>query len=91
MDNPVAPFDYVMYTCCLEVYMNKLRQFRNRVQLTQTELAKMMGCIPGAICHYEHGRRNIDIKLAHKIVQALNSKGISIGLDDLFPSVNKIA
>ncbi|MGX8939473.1 helix-turn-helix transcriptional regulator [Symbiopectobacterium sp. Eva_TO] len=74
----------------MEVHVNQLRQFRKRVRLTQSELARIMGCTPGAICHYEHGRRNIDIKLAQKIVQVLNSKGVSIGLDDLFPSINKI-
>ncbi|MCK8571319.1 helix-turn-helix transcriptional regulator [Yersinia ruckeri] len=65
--------------------MNNLRFFRERIGLTQSELAELAGCTPGAIGHYETGRRGMDINLCRHFVAILNTKGASAGLDDVFP------
>ncbi|EBE1336670.1 helix-turn-helix transcriptional regulator [Salmonella enterica] len=36
--------------------MNNIRNFRERFGLTQEDLAKVLGCTRGAVCHYETGR-----------------------------------
>ncbi|ARZ01847.1 helix-turn-helix domain-containing protein [Yersinia ruckeri] len=65
--------------------MNNLRILRERIGLTQSELAELAGCTPGAICHYETGRRGMDINLCRQFVEILNSFGAVVGLDDVFP------
>ncbi|MDC9615846.1 helix-turn-helix transcriptional regulator [Xenorhabdus khoisanae] len=65
--------------------MNKLRLYREQLGLTQSELAVQMGCTAGAICHYETGRRKIDLVLCRKFVEIFNSNGASVSLDDIFP------
>jgi len=65
--------------------MNNIRIFRERVGLTQSDLAKMVGCTRGAICHYETGRRGMDIDLCRTFIAAFRKHGIEVSLDDLFP------
>lgn len=65
--------------------MNNIRTFRERVGLTQSDLAKMVGCTRGAICHYETGRRGMDIDLCRTFIAAFRKHGIEVSLDDLFP------
>lgn len=65
--------------------MNNIRTFRERVGLTQSDLAKMVGCTRGAICHYETGRRGMDIDLCRTFIAAFKKHGIEVSLDDLFP------
>ncbi|HHQ6628348.1 TPA: helix-turn-helix transcriptional regulator [Serratia fonticola] len=65
--------------------MNNLRTFREQIGLTQSDLAALVGCSPGAICHYETGRRGMDINLCRSLVKILNLKGAGVSLDDVFP------
>ncbi|MGA9607032.1 helix-turn-helix transcriptional regulator (plasmid) [Rahnella variigena] len=65
--------------------MNNLRTFRERIGLTQSELAELAGCTPGAISHYEAGRRGMDINLCRSFVEILNKKGAQACLDEVFP------
>ncbi|MGJ0580828.1 helix-turn-helix transcriptional regulator [Xenorhabdus bovienii] len=65
--------------------MNKLRLYREQFGLTQSELAVHVGCTRGAICHYETGRRKIDLTLCRKFVEIFNSNGANVSLDDIFP------
>ncbi|MCT8345140.1 helix-turn-helix domain-containing protein [Photorhabdus kleinii] len=65
--------------------MNKLRFFRKQLGMTQIELAELAKCTPGAICHYERGRRGMDINLCRRFVEIFNECGIHVGLDDIFP------
>ncbi|WP_313188828.1 helix-turn-helix transcriptional regulator [Pantoea sp.] len=65
--------------------MNNIRTFRKHLGLTQSDLAKFMGCTAGAICHYETGRRGMDIELCRKFIGAFKTYGIETTIDDLFP------
>lgn len=65
--------------------MNKLRDIREALGLTQSELAQLAGCTPGTISHYETGRRGMDINQCRQFVGIFNRLGAIVGLDDVFP------
>lgn len=65
--------------------MNNIRNFRERFGLTQEDLAKVLGCTRGAVCHYETGRRGMDINLCRAFINAFKEYGYELTIDDLFP------
>lgn len=65
--------------------MSNLRKIREAVKVSQTVLADKVGCTQGAIGHYESGRRQPDLKMCRQLVDALNSFGAEVQLDDVFP------
>ncbi|ELY3801372.1 helix-turn-helix transcriptional regulator [Cronobacter sakazakii] len=65
--------------------MSNLRKIRETMKVSQAALAEKVGCTQGAIGHYESGRRNPDLKMCRSLVEALNSFGAKVQLDDVFP------
>lgn len=65
--------------------MNNLKIHRELTGLTQTELAYLAGCTPGAVCHWENGRRKMDIQLCHKLVGIFKNLGHEVSVDELVP------
>jgi transcriptional regulator with XRE-family HTH domain len=51
--------------------MLALRRLREKRGLTLCELAQMVGVTPGAVSHWETGRRKIGLDDAAKIARAL--------------------
>lgn len=62
---------------------NRLKEARLAKQLTQRELAKMVGISESYYCQLETGARRISLPVAQKISVALDK-----GLDDLFSPCN---
>lgn len=60
--------------------MNKIRQFRRAVGLSQKQLASLIGVTTGAIGFYERGLREPNLATIKKLATALNCKPA-----DLFP------
>ncbi|PLX25222.1 transcriptional regulator [Candidatus Parcubacteria bacterium] len=58
---------------------NKIKQYRNKHQLTQEELAKKVKVRRETIVFLEQGKYNPSLKLAHDIARALKTR-----IDDLF-------
>ena len=58
--------------------MTAIRKMREARGLTLTEFATAMGVTPGAVSHWENGRRKPDIDDLVRIAQLLNCK-----VDDL--------
>ncbi|CZY59468.1 MULTISPECIES: helix-turn-helix transcriptional regulator [Enterobacterales] len=65
--------------------MSNLRKIRETMKVSQAILAEKVGCTQGAIGHYESGRRHPDLKMCRQLVDALNSFGAKVQLDDVFP------
>jgi putative transcriptional regulator len=63
---------------------NRLKEARLAKQLTQKELASMVGISESYYCQLETGARRISLPIAQKISVALDK-----GLDDLFSPSSK--
>jgi putative transcriptional regulator len=57
----------------------RIKEYRNRLNLTQEELAKAVGVRRETIVFLEQGKYNPSLKLAHDVARTLNT-----GIDDLF-------
>ena len=53
--------------------MDKIKEFREQLGITQEELAKAINTSQGAISYYENSRRNIDLKHAEILLAFLSS------------------
>ena len=60
-----------------------LRKHRLDAGMTQAELGAAVGLSQQAIAHYENGRRKISGLVARGIIKALESRGITVTLDEL--------
>lgn len=72
-------------------HMSNLRKYRESLNISQTTLAKAVGCTQGAIGHWESGRRFPDLKTCRALVECLNKLGAKVSLDDVFPPEHKAA
>jgi len=60
-------------------FKNRIREFRKKRGLRQTDLAKMVGIFQSELSEIERGIRKPSVYLAKKIAKALG-----VSLDDLF-------
>lgn len=66
--------------------MNKIRQFRELAELTQSQLAGIIGWGQGRLSNYETGERSPSLDDMRRIVAALGANGAPCTLDEVFPS-----
>lgn len=57
----------------------KIREYRNRLSLTQDDLAKIVGVRRETIVFLEQGKYNPSLRLAHDVAKTLNTT-----IDELF-------
>jgi putative transcriptional regulator len=57
----------------------RIKEYRNRLALTQEDLAKAVGVRRETIVFLEQGKYNPSLKLAHDVARTLQTK-----IDDLF-------
>ncbi|EHM9266713.1 helix-turn-helix transcriptional regulator [Salmonella enterica] len=71
--------------------MNNLKKLRKEAGISQASLADALGVSQGAIAHYEKGIRKLNVESAKKVIEALNTHGVSCTFEDVFPTqkVNK--
>lgn len=65
--------------------MNNLADTRNRINITQHQLAAWLGWSQSRIGNYEAGSRTPDLKTCRELVAALNALGAECTLDSVFP------
>ncbi|QNS16215.1 helix-turn-helix transcriptional regulator [Mannheimia bovis] len=68
--------------------MNKIAEIRNRLGVSQAQLAVQIGWGQPRIANYETGNRTPSVYVAQKIVEGLNSLGANVRIDDVFPVGN---
>jgi len=69
--------------------MNRIKWVRQRQGVTQADLARQLGWSQSRIANYEAGVRSPGLEDARRLVDALNSLGVSTSLDEAFPSPRK--
>ena len=62
-------------------FKNRIREFRKKKGLRQTDLARLVGIFQSELSEIERGIRKPSVYLAKKIAKALG-----VSLDDLFSS-----
>lgn len=65
--------------------MNKIKEFRKTLKITQSDLANSLNLSQGAISHYESGRRFVDLDTCREITNFFIKKGVKTSVDELFP------
>ncbi|NYY76804.1 XRE family transcriptional regulator [Escherichia coli] len=71
--------------------MSNLRKYRESLNISQTTLAKAVGCTQGAIGHWESGRRFQTLKHAVLLLKVPKQVRRKSRLDDVFPPEHKAA
>ena len=67
---------------------NNLKAIRNAFNLTQAELAQLIGCSQGNIGHYESRGQRIRQEVAQRIIEVAKQRGIAITLEDIYGEKN---
>lgn len=62
----------------------KIREIREKLQLSQREWGESVGITKMAVSHIENGYRNLSVALAFRIINFLKSKNIFVTMDDLY-------
>ena len=62
-----------------------IRGIRERLDMSQIEFSKSIGCSQSALSKYELGQDMPSIKVAKSLVKFVKSKRIKIKLEDVFP------
>lgn len=69
--------------------MNRIKEFRESVGMTQEAFGSYISKTQGAVAHYENAVRTPDLDTCREIVNALNDNGANVTLDDVFPPKEK--
>lgn len=65
--------------------MSELKKARKKAGISQAVLAEKIGMTPGAVSHYESGRRMPTLQDCRKIRAVLRKHGEDLTLEELFP------
>lgn len=63
--------------------MSTIKSIRERLGLTQTELATAIGCTQGNIGHYERGQY-LPVERAERLIDFAQGKGLRLTLDQIY-------
>lgn|GEM_PF-303164 len=63
--------------------MNNLKSYRLAIGLTQRKLASLVGCTPGAISHWESGKRQLGVNTCRELIKIFKAYGVNASMDML--------
>jgi transcriptional regulator with XRE-family HTH domain len=72
--------------------MNPIQRIRQRLGMTQVDLAKALGKSQSNISHYERGRQKVPPAVAHALVAVAKTRGKRVTLSQIYgptPKANK--
>ena len=64
--------------------MNKIKNIRERLGMTQSALAKGIGCTQGNVGHYENKNQTIPPDEAKRLIAFAANRGVQIGYEDIY-------
>jgi transcriptional regulator with XRE-family HTH domain len=64
--------------------MSRIREIRERLNLTQTELAVRLGCTQGNLGFIERGVQALVPKKAEMLIQVAGEKGLRLTFDQVY-------
>lgn len=69
--------------------MSNVRKIRERLCLTQLQVAEIFGVTKSSVSNYESGRHEIPPESARKLIAAAAALGVQIGFDDIYSQPGK--
>ncbi len=69
--------------------MNNFKAIRERIGLSQSEIAKSLGCSQGNISFYEKGQA-VKPEVAKKLINLAASRGFAVTYEDIYGSPSEI-
>lgn len=66
--------------------MSNIKAIRNRLGLTQTDLAKAFGQSKSNVSHYESGKQELPPVNARKLIDLARQHGCELSFDDIYGS-----
>jgi transcriptional regulator with XRE-family HTH domain len=71
------------------LHMHIFQTFRESHNLSQTDLGALLGfdrdSAQGRISHYETGRREVPVEVAHQFIKVAREHGDSFSLESVYP------
>ncbi len=64
--------------------MNNIKNIRERLGLTQSALAKGIGCTQGNVGHYENKNQTIPPDVAKRLIAFAAKRGLTISYEDIY-------
>mgnify|MGYP002077756383 CR=1 FL=1 len=71
--------------------MSNVRKIRERLQLTQLQVAEIFGVTKSSVSIYLSGRHEIPPDAARKLIAAAAERGFQIGFDDIYSPPAKVS
>jgi putative transcriptional regulator len=68
--------------------MSNIKAIRTRLGLTQTDLAKGLGCTQGNVGHYEIKGQTVPPEVARRLIAFAAGLGVQVTYDDIYGPVN---
>lgn len=68
--------------------MNAIKDIRDKLGLTQNELAAKLEMTQGNVGHYEKGIQDVPVRVAKKLVSIAKANGLDMSLDDFYRHVD---
>jgi putative transcriptional regulator len=63
--------------------MNNIKLIRERLELTQSQLAEGMGCTQANVGHYEKGQ-SVPPDAARRLIDFAKTKAVELSFDDVY-------
>lgn len=64
--------------------MNNVREIRNRLDMSQADLASAIGVTQGNVSHIEQGRQVLMPAHAKRLIEIASERGVKISFDDIY-------
>ena len=65
--------------------MNALKAFRQRHEMSQSQLRQALDITQSRLSNYEHGTRQVPVDIAYRFIDLAKTKGEVMTLEDVFP------